>query len=78
MGCDPVGVTGYVDGELEGPVAAVVERHLALCPTCAAQATFEIELRDRLLCLPPIPPRLGHAARLRARVSRPMTMAAAN
>jgi anti-sigma factor RsiW len=78
MGCDPVGVTGFVDGELEGPVAAAVERHLAFCPTCAAQAAFEIELRDRLLSLPPIPLRLGLGARLRARVGRPMTMAAAN
>ena len=77
MGCDPVGVTGYVDGELEGHVAAAVERHVALCAICAAQAAFEIDLRDRLLSLPAVPPWIGLGARLRASASHPM-MALAN
>ena len=75
MGCDPVVVTGYVDGELEEPFASVVERHLALCRACSAQAASEIDLRSQLLCLPQAQPwpRLG--ARLRARVSAGMLWA---
>jgi anti-sigma factor RsiW len=76
MECDPVGVTGYVDGELEGHLAASVGRHLARCPNCAAQAAFEIDLRDRLLSLPNIQPRPGLGARLRASASHPMMTAA--
>lgn len=65
MGCDRVAVTGYVDGELEERDAAAVERHLALCRACAAQAASEIDLRDRLLSLPNVQPPPGLAARLR-------------
>ena len=75
MGCDPVAVTGYVDGELEEEGAAAVGRHLALCRVCAAQAASEIDLRGRLLSLPNMPSPPGLAARLRASASHPMMAA---
>jgi len=75
MGCDPVAVTGYVDSELEGHLAAAIQRHLALCAVCAAQAEFEIHVRGRLLCLPKIQPRPVLEARLRAEASRAMMAA---
>ena len=70
MVCDPVVVTGYVDGELGDAFASAVERHLALCRACAAQAASEIDLRSRLLCLPQAQSWPGIGARLRASVSR--------
>ncbi len=48
MGCDPVRVTGYVDGELSAPLAVEVERHLSTCPACSTQAAFEVGLPSRL------------------------------
>jgi anti-sigma factor RsiW len=45
-------VTAYVDGELRPSLEQAVERHLAACPSCAAQARFEIELASRLRLLP--------------------------
>ena len=48
MRCDPVRVTGYVDGELPSYLAARIARHLSLCRRCTAQAAFEMELCMRL------------------------------
>lgn len=76
MGCDPVSITGYVDGELEQPVAAALERHMAVCQVCAAQAASEVDLRGRLLSLPRIQPWRGLEARLRA--SAGLAVSAAN
>lgn len=52
MTCDPVRVTGYVDGALSPPERTQVEAHLAACPSCRAQAEAERALRARLLSLP--------------------------
>lgn len=65
MSCDPERVTGYVDGVLEPPPAEEVERHIAGCPTCEAQALFERDLRARLRSLPDIDPPSGLEERLR-------------
>ncbi len=51
MGCQPVRVTGYVDGELSPSATAQIERHLGVCPACTAQAHFEIGLGARLRSL---------------------------
>lgn len=61
MACHPEQVTGYVDGQLGTWLEREVERHLSGCPVCAAQAVFEIELRDRLRSLPSavLPPGLS-------------------
>ena len=48
MACDPEYVTGYVDAELAPWREQEVERHLSVCLVCAAQAAFELELRDAL------------------------------
>jgi anti-sigma factor RsiW len=66
MGCDPVSITGYVDGELDACAAAALERHMAVCQACAEQAASENELRSRLLALPSLQPWRGLEARLRA------------
>ena len=52
VGCDPVQVTGYVDGELPKTLAARTRRHLSICGTCSAQASFEIGLSGVLRSLP--------------------------
>jgi anti-sigma factor RsiW len=52
VSCDPVRVTGYVDGALSPAERVQVEAHLAGCPTCRAQAEEERALRARLLSLP--------------------------
>ena len=54
MGCDPFRVTAFVDGELRSTLAAAIERHLVVCPVCAGQAEFEVEVAGRLGSLPPI------------------------
>ena len=56
MRCDPVRVTGYVDGELPSVLAAEIERHVAMCPFCAAQAAFEINLHEQLRSLSEVAP----------------------
>ena len=48
MACHPEHVTGYVDGQLETWREREVERHFSVCPPCAGQAVFEIELRESL------------------------------
>ena len=72
MRCDPEQVTAYVDGELAPRLAVEIGRHLAACPICAAQATFEIELGERLHSLgagrpdPRLAGRILQAARFEA------------
>jgi anti-sigma factor RsiW len=56
VACHPGLVTGYVDGELPPARARHVGHHLSGCPLCAAQAVFEIDLRDRLRSLPAVSP----------------------
>jgi len=52
VSCHPERVTAYVDRELFPQLERAVERHLASCPACAAQAAFEIELAAFLSQLP--------------------------
>jgi anti-sigma factor RsiW len=72
VSCDPEHVTAYVDRELAPTLEHALERHLAACPTCAAQAVFEIELGATLAELVPEQPRPGFAASvLAAALSQP-------
>ena len=68
MSCDPVRITGYVDGALAPAERAQVEAHLHTCPSCRAQADAERALRARLLGLPhpdfPVPLESSVRARL--------------
>jgi anti-sigma factor RsiW len=66
VSCDPERVTAYVDRELTPWLERAVERHLAGCPACAAQAAFEIELAETLGGLPAPRLRVGFAARVLA------------
>jgi anti-sigma factor RsiW len=59
VSCDPERVTAYVDRELPRRLERVLERHLAACPACAAQAVFEIELAASLRA--PTPPCLDES-----------------
>jgi anti-sigma factor RsiW len=52
VSCDPVRVTGYVDGALSPAERGQVEAHIAVCVVCRAQAETERALRARLLSLP--------------------------
>jgi anti-sigma factor RsiW len=52
VSCDPVRVTGYVDGALSPAERAEVEAHLGACQACRGQAEAERMLRVRLLSLP--------------------------
>lgn len=66
MSCDPLLVTGFVDGELPAEQAVELAAHLETCRVCRAQAEAERELRARLRRLPsPEPP-----ATLESRVRR--------
>jgi len=52
VSCDPVRVTGFVDGALSPAERVEIETHLAACSACRAQAEAERALRARLLSLP--------------------------
>ena len=41
MSCDPVQVTGFVDGALPPSERSQVEAHLEICPSCRGQAEQE-------------------------------------
>lgn len=71
MSCDPETITGYVDGALDSSVHAAVEQHLASCPACQDQVTFETGLRERLKGLPGAEPRPGFEAEVRRRLRQP-------
>jgi anti-sigma factor RsiW len=72
--CDPVLVTGYVDGALSPADRAEVEAHIAGCPACRAQADTERTLASALHSLPS--PALPHglAVRVRRRSRKPVTL----
>jgi anti-sigma factor RsiW len=69
VSCDPVQVTGFVDGALAPSERSQVEAHLETCETCRAQAEAERTLRARLASLapPPFPAALESAVRERLR-----------
>ena len=71
MTCEVERVTGYVDGALAPAEREIIERHLAECGDCRAQAEAERDLRRRLAALPrpPLPEALE--ARVRAHVRPP-------
>jgi anti-sigma factor (TIGR02949 family) len=54
----------YLDGELDAPTAALIDRHLELCRACYSRAAFERKLRAHLKAAGEKPA----PARLRARV----------
>lgn len=66
MGCDPLAVTRFVDGELPSALGAIVGRHLAACPVCAGQAALEIETGALLRSLPSMGPPAGLAGQILA------------
>jgi anti-sigma factor RsiW len=65
-GCRPEAVTGSVDGALDAAESASVAAHLETCAACREQAQAEQELRGRLRQLPPLEPRPGFEAEVRA------------
>jgi anti-sigma factor RsiW len=67
VSCDPVRVTGYVDGALAPAERVEMEAHLASCANCRTQAETERALRARLLSLPhpEFPPALESTVRAR-------------
>jgi anti-sigma factor RsiW len=66
VSCQVERVTGYVDGALAPAEREIIERHLAECADCRAQAEFERDLRRRLAALPrPVVPE-ALQARVRA------------
>jgi len=76
LGCDPERVTGYVDGELPPSLEREAERHLFLCPICAAQAVFEIELRERVKSSTDMLPPPGLPGRILAAAPRALGLIA--
>jgi len=69
VSCDPVRVTGYVDGALSPAERAQIEAHLETCSICSGQAEAERTLRARLASLTPpaFPAALESAVRERLR-----------
>ena len=51
-------LSAYVDGELSGPTLAILEAHLAECPTCRAQLEQLRQFAQGVAALPslPVPP----------------------
>jgi anti-sigma factor RsiW len=70
--CDGHRITAYVDGALPPEARAEVEMHLASCPACREQETFERGLRTRMrdLPAPDMPPGLEDRVRRRLRRRR--------
>jgi anti-sigma factor RsiW len=69
VSCDPVQVTGFVDGALAPSERSQMEAHLEICPNCRGQAEQERTLRARLASLasPALPEALESAVRGRLR-----------
>jgi anti-sigma factor RsiW len=69
VSCDPVRVTGFVDGALPPAERALLETHLETCEGCRGQAEAERTLRARLASLAPpaFPAPLESAVRERLR-----------
>ena len=72
--CDPVRVTGYVDGALSPADRTDVEAHLSSCAACRAQAEAERRVAAAVRALPPPPIPHGLASRVRRRSRRPATL----
>jgi anti-sigma factor RsiW len=75
--CQPVQVTGYVDGALDDAARIHMESHLAACESCREQAASERTLRSRLLGLlhPPLPSPLDSRVRQRLVPARRLPLA---
>ena len=73
-GCDPVLVTGYVDGGLAAPDRLRVEEHIAGCPRCQAQVDVERMLSSAVRSLPAPPLPHGLASRVRRRSRKPVAL----
>jgi len=74
MTCDPVRVTGWVDGALPEAERAQLEMHVAACPACSAQADAERTIAQALRTLPrPELPRLL-SERVRRGARQPVTL----
>jgi anti-sigma factor RsiW len=69
MSCEPEKVTGYVDEALEPAERALIEEHLAGCPSCRQQVEEERDLRLRLRALPILEPRPAFEEDLRRRLA---------
>ena len=74
MTCDPVRVTGWVDGALPEAERAAMEDHVASCPACGAQADAERTIARALRALPPPELPRGLADRVRVRARRPVAL----
>ena len=74
MTCDPVRVTGWVDGALPEDEGASIEAHVAACATCQAQVDAErtISAALRTVAAPELP--RGLSDRVRARARTPATL----
>lgn len=72
--CDPVRVTGYVDGALSPADRLEVEAHLPSCVECRAQAEAERKVAAAVRALPAPPLPHGLASRVRRRSRRPATL----
>jgi anti-sigma factor RsiW len=73
-GCDPVLVTGFVDGGLAAPDRPRIEEHIAACARCRAQADAERALAGAVRSLPAPPLPHGLASRVRRRSRKPVTL----
>ena len=73
-GCDPVRVTGYVDGALSAAERLEVESHLGACAACRGQVESESQLAGAVRALPPPPLPHGLAARVRRRSRKPVAL----
>ena len=71
MTCDPVRVTGYVDGALPPAERSLLEAHLEGCSNCRAQAEAERTLRVRLASLTPPAFPLSLESSVRERLRQP-------
>jgi len=72
--CDPVLVTGYVDGALDPSARLSIEAHLADCERCREQVEAERALANAVRALPHPPLPHGLAARVRRRSRKPETL----
>jgi anti-sigma factor RsiW len=74
VSCDPVRVTGWVDGALPEADRSAMEAHAASCAACAAQAEAERAIARALRALPPPALPRGLSDRVRARARRPAAL----
>ena len=72
--CDPVRVTGWVDGAFAEAEAAAIASHVATCARCGAQVDAERAIAGAVRALPSPPLPHGLAARVRQRSRRPVAL----